>query len=201
MRIEDPDVPGDWWASGLAGSKALYEFFGRRPVSLEGAMCTKMHFEPFPRALWTIIELSDVPDPIPRNWSDWGYDAVCLRMGFLACRDVRAEGTLPITGCSVALTREYAPAPAVERLRARTYKHNSVGVMVSILHPRRPLDRRLSAPLVKARLRQPPSASARAGCAWFCAVADPPTHPEAGGRLYSPRFPGSPPTHAPGLER
>ena len=25
-------------------------------------------------------------------------------MGFLACRDVRAEGTLPITGCSVALT-------------------------------------------------------------------------------------------------
>lgn len=84
MRIEDPDVPGDWWASGLAGSKALYEFFGRRPVSLEGAVCTKMHFEPFPRALWTIIELSDTPDPIPRNWSDWGYDAVCLRMGFLA---------------------------------------------------------------------------------------------------------------------
>lgn len=67
-------------------------------------MCTKMHFEPFPRALWTIIELSDTPDPIPRNWSDWGYDAVCLRMGFLACRDVRVEGALPITGCSVALT-------------------------------------------------------------------------------------------------
>lgn len=104
MRIEDPDVPGDWWASGLTGSKALYEFFGRRPVSLEGAVCTKMHFEPFPRALWTIIELSDAPDPIPRNWSDWGYDAVCLRMGFLACRDVRVEGALPITGCSVALT-------------------------------------------------------------------------------------------------
>ena len=35
-------LPRDWWAAGLEGARGLWELFGRRPASLDGAVCTRL---------------------------------------------------------------------------------------------------------------------------------------------------------------
>ena len=97
----DPVVPDGWWAAGIDGARGLYEVFGRRPASLEGAVCTLMRFDPFPLNLSVIVELADAPDPLPERWRRKGYDAASIRLQFLERRDVRSSGALPTGGCSI----------------------------------------------------------------------------------------------------
>ena len=74
----DPVVPDGWWATGIDGARGLYEVFGRRPASLERAVCTLMQFDPFPLNLSVIVELADAPDPLPERWRRKGYDAASI---------------------------------------------------------------------------------------------------------------------------
>ena len=97
----DPVVPDGWWAAGIDGARGLYEVFGRRPASLEGAVCTLMRFDPFPLNLSVVVELADAPDPLPERWRRKGYDAASICLQFLECRDVRSSGALPTGGCSI----------------------------------------------------------------------------------------------------
>ena len=112
----DPVVPDGWWATGIDGARGLYEVFGRRPASLEGAVCTLMRFDPFPLNLSVIVELADAPDPLPGRWRRKGYDAASMRLQFLECRDVRSSGALP-TGAARSTSSRSATirAPACAR--------------------------------------------------------------------------------------
>lgn len=68
----DPVVPDGWWATGIDGARGLYEVFGRRPASLEGAVCTLMQFDPFPLNLSVVVELADAPRPAARALAPQG---------------------------------------------------------------------------------------------------------------------------------
>lgn len=103
MRIENPGVPKDWWASKILGARPLYEVFGRRPASLAGAVCTKMGFNPFPGALWLVVELKDAPDPLPMRWRRKGHDAVRLNLDLNDCHNIKGGGLLPIDNCLISL--------------------------------------------------------------------------------------------------
>jgi len=99
----DPVVPDGWWATGIDGARGLYEVFGRRPASLEGAVCTLMQFDPFPLNLSVVVELADAPDPLPERWRRKGYDAASICLQFLECRNVRSSGALPTGGRSLGV--------------------------------------------------------------------------------------------------
>ena len=97
----DPVVPDGWWATGIDGARGLYEVFGRRPASLEGAVCTLMQFDPFPLNLSVVVELADAPDPLPRRWRTRGHDALSLELDFIGCSLIRLSGPMPAHGCAV----------------------------------------------------------------------------------------------------
>lgn len=97
----DPVVPDGWWATGIDGARGLYEVFGRRPASLEGAVCTLMQFDPFPLNLSVIVELADAPDPLPERWRTRGHDALSLELDFIGCSLIRLSGPMPAHGCAV----------------------------------------------------------------------------------------------------
>ena len=93
-------LPRDWWATGLDGSRGLWELFGRRPASLDGAVCTRLALHS-PLGVRAIVLLADAPDPLPERWRRKGYDAASICLQFLECRDVRSSGALPTGGCSI----------------------------------------------------------------------------------------------------
>lgn len=97
----DPVVPDGWWATGIDGARGLYEVFGRRPASLEGAVCTLMRFDPFPLNLSVIVELADAPDPLPERWRTRGHDALSLELSIGSCSLIRLSGPMPAHGCAV----------------------------------------------------------------------------------------------------
>ena len=93
-------LPRDWWATGLDGARGLWELFGRRPASLDGAVCTRLALHS-PLGVRAIVLLADAPDPLPERWRRKGYDAASICLQFLECRDVRSSGALPTGGCSI----------------------------------------------------------------------------------------------------
>ena len=97
----DPVVPDGWWATGIDGARGLYEVFGRRPASLEGAVCTLMQFDPFPLNLSVVVELADAPDPLPERWRTRGHDALSLKLSIVGCSLIRLSGPMPAHGCAV----------------------------------------------------------------------------------------------------
>ena len=64
-------MPRDWWATGLDGARGLWELFGRRPASLEGAVCTRLALHSL-FGVRAIVLLADAPDPLPRRWRTRG---------------------------------------------------------------------------------------------------------------------------------
>lgn len=93
-------LPRDWWAAGLEGARGLWELFGRRPASLDGAVCTRLALHS-PLGVRAIVLLADAPDPLPERWRRKGYDAASICLQFLECRNVRSSGALPTGGCSI----------------------------------------------------------------------------------------------------
>ena len=112
----DPVVPDGWWAAGIDGARGLYEVFGRRPASLEGAVCTLMQFDPFPLNLSVIVELADAPDPLPERWRTRGHDALSLELDFIGCSLIRLSGPMPAHGCAV----DIRPQAGGVRMRLHT---------------------------------------------------------------------------------
>ena len=112
----DPVVPDGWWATGIDGARGLYEVFGRRPASLEGAVCTLMQFDPFPLNLSVIVELADAPDPLPRRWRARGHDALSLKLSIVGCSLIRLSGPMPAHGCAV----DIRPQTGGVRMRLHT---------------------------------------------------------------------------------
>ena len=112
----DPVVPDGWWATGIDGARGLYEVFGRRPASLEGAVCTLMQFDPFPLNLSVVVELADAPDPLPERWRTRGHDALSLELDFIGCSLIRLSGPMPAHGCAV----DIRPQAGGVRMRLHT---------------------------------------------------------------------------------
>lgn len=112
----DPVVPDGWWATGIDGARGLYEVFGRRPASLEGAVCTLMQFDPFPLNLSVVVELADAPDPLPERWRTRGHDALSLKLSIVGCSLIRLSGPMPAHGCAV----DIRPQAGGVRMRLHT---------------------------------------------------------------------------------
>lgn len=112
----DPVVPDGWWATGIDGARGLYEVFGRRPASLEGAVCTLMRFDPFPLNLSVVVELADAPDPLPERWRARGHDALSLKLSIGSCSLIRLSGPMPAHGCAV----DIRPQAGGVRMRLHT---------------------------------------------------------------------------------
>ena len=93
-------MPRDWWAAGLEGSRGLWELFGRRPASLDGAVCTRLALHS-PLGVCAIVLLADAPDPLPRRWRARGHDALSLELDFIGCSLIRLSGPMPAHGCAV----------------------------------------------------------------------------------------------------
>ena len=100
MRRREVVLLRDWWATGLDGSRGLWELFGRRPASLDGAVCTRLALHS-PFGVRAIVLLADAPDPLPRRWRTRGHDALSLKLSIGSCSLIRLSGPMPAHGCAV----------------------------------------------------------------------------------------------------
>ena len=93
-------LPRDWWAAGLEGARGLWELFGRRPASLDGAVCTRLALYS-PLGVRAAVLLADAPDPLPERWRARGHDALSLKLSIGSCSLIRLSGPMPAHGCAV----------------------------------------------------------------------------------------------------
>ena len=100
MKRREGVLPRDWWAAGLDGARGLWELFGRRPASLDGAVCTRLALHS-PFGVRAIVLLADAPDPLPRRWRTRGHDALSLELSIGSCSLIRLSGRPPAHGCAV----------------------------------------------------------------------------------------------------
>ena len=100
VKRREVALPRDWWATGLEGSRGLWELFGRRPASLDGAVCTRLALHS-PLGVRAAVLLADAPDPLPRRWRARGHDALSLKLSIVGCSLIRLSGPMPAHGCAV----------------------------------------------------------------------------------------------------